>query len=101
MLLESKMWKERLAGIEKELELAGVWINEGKIDEMCDAIVRQLSVVPGWKESNFQVNKGVFSLITKCASACGSFSKGAAAIAVGGRLSKLLIWLRVFVKWLY
>ena len=90
-LISSKNWKERLAGVEKEEQLVQQWIKAGQIDQLCDAIVRQLSSVPGWKESNFQVNKGVFSILTACANACTRFSNGAAHIATKGeKISRTL-----------
>jgi cytoskeleton-associated protein 5 len=82
--LEDKNWKQRVVGIE-ELSAAVASMSEDAISDASDAIIQQLEHKPGWKETNFQVLAGAFTLIGKVAIADPKFARSTAACVMAGK----------------
>ncbi|PVU95336.1 hypothetical protein BB561_001873 [Smittium simulii] len=86
--LQSSLWKDRLNGINSLTELLAN-TESFAFDLEPELLVRQFSKKPGWKESNFQVNAGVYNIIKWMAQNCSKFNSGAAALCIPNIVEKL------------
>ncbi|ORX61016.1 ARM repeat-containing protein [Piromyces finnis] len=76
--LQAKVWKVRLAAMDSLLNV----IKEKDPSEInAEMITKLLSVRPGWKESNFQVNTRMYNVFKHISSA-SSFNEPIAAISI-------------------
>jgi hypothetical protein len=83
--LSSAVWKERNGGMAELLEaLPRLDVRTAGLD-----IMLALSVVPGWKDSNFQVLSKLCEACTVLAKGVGSLSKGDARALLLGALDEL------------
>ncbi|PVU87154.1 hypothetical protein BB559_006193 [Furculomyces boomerangus] len=86
--IESAKWKDRVDAINSLLEH---FVSEQEIATTLEPelVVRQLGKKPGWKESNFQVNTGVYNLIKWMSLSCAKFNSGVAALTIPHLVEKL------------
>lgn len=74
-------WKVRLAAVQS---LSDFLINNNSEDLSAEATVRFFSLLPGWKESNFQVMIKLIDALEWLATNCSSFDRAAASLAIPG-----------------
>jgi cytoskeleton-associated protein 5 len=74
-------WKVRLAAVQS---LSEYLINNNSDAMSAEATVRFLSILPGWKDSNFQVMTKLIDTLEWLAVNCSSFDRAAASLAIPG-----------------
>ncbi|XP_053741131.1 cytoskeleton-associated protein 5 isoform X3 [Synchiropus splendidus] len=84
-MLESSLWKERLASME---DFKRAVETTEKSAMPCQALVRMLAKKPGWKETNFQVMQMKLHVVALIAQR-GNFSKTSASVVLDGLVDKV------------
>lgn len=85
-MLRSKKWKERVEGMDGLRQFV---MGLEDLPAHADLVVRMLSKVPGFKDSNFQVLSSVFQLIADVGEEVGGLPKPTAAVVVPGAVNKI------------